>query len=137
MYANGLLELVLEVRDLEVSLRFYKELLDLEVVEQWQGKRKAVWLGIGKHQVIGLWPKQTGGKRGIYGSRGGIHVHFAIYVRNGTLMTLKQKLEKNGYSTYGPVEFDEKRKSLYVKDPDGNVVELAQWQIDWSGNTVE
>src|SRR5260370_35400380 len=88
-----LLELVLEVNDLEQSVAFYRDLLQLSEVEHWPAPRLATWLSIGRNGVIGLWPRASGGEGvAIAGSRGGSHAHFAIEVRPGTLLKSKQRL---------------------------------------------
>src|SRR6202011_1674940 len=83
---HGLLELVLEVEELDRAAAFYRDLLGMREVVRWQAERPAVWLKLGEHQVLGLWPPSSGGPGvGIQASRGGTHVHFAFYVPAGTL----------------------------------------------------
>jgi catechol 2,3-dioxygenase-like lactoylglutathione lyase family enzyme len=126
---------VLEVTDLARSVDFYRDLLGLEVVVEWPEPRKGVWLSIGRHAVLGLWPPSSGGPGvGIAGSRGGSHVHFAIYVAPGGLTDLKERLEAANQQVEGPVGFDHGNQSLFVIDPDGNVVELGDWKVDWGGD---
>jgi catechol 2,3-dioxygenase-like lactoylglutathione lyase family enzyme len=133
---RGLLELVLEVADLDRSVRFYRGLLGMREVVRWGAQRPAVWLELGEHQVLGLWPGSSGGPGvAIHASRGGAHVHFAVYVTPGTLGDWRQRLQAAGLEVQGPVEFDQGR-SLFVDDPDGNVVELADWPRDWEGQPV-
>ena len=132
----GLLELVLEVRDLEKSVGFYRDLLGMREAVRWGAKRPAVWLELGRHQVLGLWPASSGGPDvAIHSSRGGAHVHFAVFVGPGSLGAWKPRLEAAGLAVEGPVEFDQ-GTSLFVDDPDGNVVELADWSRDWEGEPV-
>lgn len=134
---RGLLELVLEVSDLEKSVAFYRDLLGLPEVERWPPPRLGVWLSMGRNEVLGLWPPTSGGRGvAIAGSRGGSHVHFAIYAEPGSLPDWKQRLEQSGFNVEGPVEFAHWNRSLFVEDPDGNVVELADWTVDWAGETV-
>jgi catechol 2,3-dioxygenase-like lactoylglutathione lyase family enzyme len=134
---QGLLELVLEVGDLERSVAFYRDLLHLPVVERWADPRAAVWLSLGRNAVLGLWPPTSGGPGvGIAGSRGGAHVHFAIYVEPGSLDDWTHSLDQAQVEPEGPVEFGHANRSLFVADPDGNVVELGDWSLDWAGNKV-
>lgn len=134
---QGLLELVLEVEDLERSLAFYRDVLGLHAVERWAEPRAAVWLSLGRSAVLGLWPPASGGTGvGIAGSRGGAHVHFAIYLEPGSLDGWKRSLDHAQLEPEGPVEFGHGNRSLFAKDPDGNVVELGDWSIDWAGNKV-
>ena len=134
---RGLLELVLEVNDLEQSLAFYRDLLQLPVVDDWPEPRLASWLAIGRNAVLGLWPRASGGVGvAIAGSRGGSHVHFAIYVEPKSLLRWQQRLNEAGLIVQGPVNFAHGNRSLFVPDPDGNVVELADWSVDWAGDVV-
>lgn len=135
---RGLLELVLEVGDLEKSLTFYRDVLGLPVVETWPAPRTGVWLSIGRNGVLGLWPASSGGPGvGIHGSRGGAHVHFAIYVETGTLAKSQGALEQAGLDVEGPIEFDHGNRSIFVTDPDGNIVELGDWVVDWAGDRLQ
>jgi catechol 2,3-dioxygenase-like lactoylglutathione lyase family enzyme len=134
---NGLLELVLEVNDLDRSVAFYRDVLKLDEVERWHQPRAGVWLSLGRNGVLGLWPPESGGPGiGIAGSRGGAHVHFAIYVDRGTLPEWKSRLEAAGHAVEGPVTFGHGNASLFVTDPDGNVVELGDWTVDWADQPV-
>lgn len=134
---HGLLELVLEVRDLDRSVEFYRDVVGLAEVERWPDPRVGVWLSMGRNAVLGLWPPNSGGPGvGIAGSRGGAHVHFAIYVEPGSLPELKSKLESAGRVVEGPVHFGDVNASLFVTDPDGHVVELGDWSFDWAGQPV-
>ena len=134
---RGLLELVLEVNDLEQSLAFYRDLLQLPVVDVWPEPRLASWLAIGRNAVLGLWPGASGGEGvAIAGSRGGSHVHFAIYLEPGTLLKWQQRIREAELKVEGPIDFAHGNRSLFVSDPDGNVVELADWNVDWAGEVV-
>jgi len=134
---RGLLELVLEVNDLEQSVAFYRDLLQLSEVEHWPAPRLATWLSIGRNGVIGLWPRASGGEGvAIAGSRGGSHVHFAIYVEPGTLLKWQQRIREADVKVEGQIDFAHGNRSLFVSDPDGNVVELADWNVDWAGEVV-
>lgn len=125
---SGLIELVLEVASLERAEQFYHEALGLPVVERWGPPRPAVWLAMGRHARLGLWPPETGGPRALHGGRGGAHVHFALGVTRANLERALQDLRAKGCDAEGPVHFDEGDASIYVTDPDGNVVEL--WDAD-------
>jgi catechol 2,3-dioxygenase-like lactoylglutathione lyase family enzyme len=131
---RGLLELVIEVEDLDRATSFYRDLLGMREVVRWGDERPAVWLELGEHQVLGIWPPASGGPGvGIHGSRGGAHVHFAFYVDSGSLQDWARRLTAAGHPVEGPVRFQQ-GSSLFVDDPDGNVVELADWTADWEGS---
>ena len=134
---RGLLELVLDVSDLERSLLFYHDVIGLPIVERWPEPRVAVWLGTGRHGVLGLWPPESGVPGvGIHGSRGGSHVHFALYVESETLDERRKTLIDAGYQVEGPVGFANSNRSIFTTDPDGNIVELGEWTIDWAGENI-
>jgi catechol 2,3-dioxygenase-like lactoylglutathione lyase family enzyme len=130
---RGLLELVLEVADLERSVRFYRDTLGMREVERWPAGRPAVWVELGRNEVLGLWPAASGGPGvAIHGSRGGSHVHFACYVAPGSLPDWERRLRESGVECE-QAGFGHGNRSLFVTDPDGNVVELGDWGTDWQG----
>jgi catechol 2,3-dioxygenase-like lactoylglutathione lyase family enzyme len=122
---TGVSELVLEVVDLEASERFYAEVLGLPVVERWPD-REAIWVMAGDRTRIGLWRPQVG----LFGGRGGIHVHFAMHIPpdryDAAVAGLRgkgQDVVEHEFPGYGG------SRAAYVDDPDGNVVELWTWDV--------
>jgi catechol 2,3-dioxygenase-like lactoylglutathione lyase family enzyme len=122
---TGVSELVLEVVDLEAAERFYAGVLGLPVVERWE-HRDAIWLMAGRRTRIGLWKPQVG----VAGGRGGLHVHFALHLRDEAYDAAVARLRAHGYE---PEEHDfglcGDSRAAYVSDPDGNVVELWTWDV--------
>ena len=131
----GLHEMVLEVADLGAAERFYRETIGLPVITRWTDERKAVWLDLGDGAALGLWPVATGGAAAIHNGRGGSHVHFALRIPQGSLEVFRSRLEGQGYDVeqFG---FDDGNRSLYLDDPDGNVVELMDAVVDWAGRPI-
>jgi catechol 2,3-dioxygenase-like lactoylglutathione lyase family enzyme len=122
---TGVSELVLEVVDLEASERFYADVLGLPVVERWP-EREAIWVMAGERTRIGLWRPQVG----LFGGRGGIHVHFAMHVPpdryDAAVAHVRGKgreVVEHDFPGYGG------SRAAYVDDPDGNVVELWTWDV--------
>jgi catechol-2,3-dioxygenase len=113
---EGFAELTLEARDLATLERFYRDTFGLPVISR-DGDR--VWLAVGQRARLGLW---TPGEKE-YGDEGGRHVHFAFRVPAGTLDRLAQELSPRA-SVHGPIEHPGGDRSLYVEDPEGNVVEV-------------
>jgi len=122
---TGVSELVLEVADLEAAERFYAGLLGLPVVERWPA-REAIWLMAGDRTRIGLWRPQVG----MFGGRGGVHVHFALHVPADAFDDAVAELRRRGAE---PAEHefrgDGGSRAAYLDDPDGNVVELWTWDV--------
>jgi catechol 2,3-dioxygenase-like lactoylglutathione lyase family enzyme len=120
---TGVNELVLEVVDLEASERFYAEILGLPVVDRWPD-REAVWVMAGGRTRIGLWRPQVG----LFGSRGGLHVHFAMHIAEEDYDAAVERLRSLGQEVEETV-FEGAGRSVYVNDPDGNLVELWTWDV--------
>src|ERR687885_1454070 len=88
---TGVSELVLEVVDLEAAERFYAGALGLPVVERWPD-REAIWVMAGERTRIGLWKPQVG----LFGSRGGVHVHFALHIADSDYNAAVSRLRAAG-----------------------------------------
>jgi len=76
----------------------------------------------------------------VHGSRGGAHVHLAFLVPAGALDGpggIEARLRAAGVAFEGYVEFGPGQRSLFAHDPDGNVIELADWARSWEGLPVE
>jgi catechol-2,3-dioxygenase len=78
-----------------------------------------IWLSCGSHARLGIW---SPGKKE-FGDQGGRHVHFALSVGRGALVSLCQRLDDIGIAYHGPIEHPGGDRSVYVEDPEGNVVE--------------
>jgi glyoxylase I family protein len=105
------------VADLDRSLAFYTEVLGLKKIaqpKQWQHVR---WLRIGGQHVH--LQKAEMGTLGPDGPR-----HFALQVND--IAAARKFLEAKGY-TIDPQPPIRGAERFYIKDPDGNSVELIQW----------
>ena len=114
---QGICELTLESRDPERLARFYESALGLPRISHEEDR---IWLACGDRARLGLW--RDGEKE--FGDRGGRHVHFALSVAPGELDALVARLDELGHRERDPVEHDGGDRSLYLRDPEGNVVEL-------------
>ena len=114
---DGICELTLEVRDMQVLERFYRETLGLQVISRQEDR---TWLACGERTRLGLW--LPGEKE--FGDEGGRHVHFAFSAAPGRVDELRDRLAGLGIEHRGPVEHDGGDRSLYVEDPEGNLVEV-------------
>ena len=111
MSIDGFCELTLEARDMVRLERFYTDVFGLDVLAREDDR---IWLAAGTHARLGIW--SPGRKE--FGDEGGRHVHFAFAAQPGLLDDLAGRLDLS------PVQHDGGDRSLYVEDPEGNVVEV-------------
>jgi len=119
-------ELTLETRDLAGLERFYTTAFELPVLAREDDR---VWLAVGDGGRLGLWspgPKE-------FGDRGGRHVHYALSAGAGELDHIDRRLRELDAAPRGPVEHDGGDRSLYVEDPEGNLVEVWEFFVDGDG----
>ena len=116
MSVDGFCELTLQARDLEDLEAFYTRRVGLECLTREDDR---IWLRVGRHARLGLWapgPKE-------FGDEGGAHVHYAFGVEPGTLDAIVGRLGDRCIEVQGPVEHPGGDRSIYLEDPEGNVVE--------------
>ena len=126
MQVAGFAELSLRAGDLRVMERFYTETFGLRVLSREPDR---IWLQIGDEARLGLWtpgPKE-------FGDEGGAHVHFAFKAPAGTLDAVAARLRRRRLEVSGPTEHEGGDRSLYVRDPEGNVVEVWDFFHDGDG----
>lgn len=109
--------MTLETADLPRLERFYRDAFGCEVISRQDDR---IWLGVGPRARLGIW--SPGAKE--FGDRGGRHVHFALSVAPGGLTALCGRLGEQGIAHRGPVEHPGGDRSVYLEDPEGNVVEV-------------
>lgn len=112
----------LKVADLERAIAFYRDVLGFEVTQRY-GRQAAFLSAGGYHHHIGLntWESQGGsapdrGATGLY--------HLAIlYPTRAELADALRRLRKAGIQLEGASDHGVS-EALYLRDPDGNGVEL-------------
>ncbi|MCC7485744.1 MAG: VOC family protein [Burkholderiales bacterium] len=116
--------IVLQVRDIERSVKFYTEVLNFRVSDR-QDTGGTFLTGIGDHHTIGLFPSD--GPNAEQPSHGAVRLHhFALQVDNmDELFAIREWLKERGI----PIEFEGRRRlgghtSVEFPDPDGYLVEL-------------
>jgi catechol-2,3-dioxygenase len=125
---DGFAELTLQARDLDGMEAFYGGDLGLEVLAREDDR---VWLRVGDRARLGLWT--PGAKE--FGDQGGAHVHYALSATPGELDALAERLRERGHDVRGPELHPGGDRSLYVRDPEGNVVEC--WDFFGRARPVE
>src|ERR1044072_2539215 len=117
MSIDGFAELTLEARDLKRLEEFYSAVFGLELLSREDDR---IWLAAGANARLGIWC--PGEKE--FGDEGGRHVHFAFAGSPGRLDEIADRCRNGGASVRGPKEHDGGDRSIYVEDPEGNVVEV-------------
>lgn len=135
MKARYLGHVVFYVRSLQESLRFYRDLLGFRVVgEVFGGRAAALTSGRTHHELllieVGDLPgPPQGPRRGLY------HIGIKVGDSDEELRAALKDLEAAGVALDGTADHTVS-KSLYLRDPDGNEVELyvdvpgVDWQKD-------
>jgi len=123
MKAHYLGHVVFYVKDLERSLGFYRDLLGFkEVGRIFNGAASALTSGRTHHELlliqVGDAPGPSSGRR-----RGLYHIGIKVGNRLDELRQAKYELEQAGILIDGMSDHTVSQ-SLYMKDPDGNEVEL-------------
>jgi catechol 2,3-dioxygenase len=128
----------LKVADLERALRFYRDVLGFELTQRY-GRDAAFVSAGGYHHHIGLnvW-ESRGGAPPPPGATGLYHLAILYPTRPALADALRRLVDAGipleGASDHGVSE------ALYLRDPDGNGVELyrdrpqAEWPRDGEGN---
>jgi catechol 2,3-dioxygenase-like lactoylglutathione lyase family enzyme len=140
---SRLLETALYVEDLERSARFYQQVLGLgpivgTTLEMETQSRVLRPLHIPGGQVLLLFPKGSatttavlpGGTIPPHDSTGRLHLAFAISAAE--LEAWRERLQSHGVVIEGEMAWPRGGSSLYFRDPDGHLVELATpglWSI--------
>ena len=127
---------VLYVRDLEVSLRFYRDALGLdETVRLFNGRAAMLTGGRTHHELmliaVGEAPGPAQGRRlGLY------HIAWKVGEDLAALRRAQQRLQDVGVSVAGIADHTISQ-SIYLHDPDGNEIEVYvdDPKIDWRNDT--
>lgn len=135
MKAEYLGHVVFYVKDLESSLIFYRDLLGFQEVGRiFEGKAVALTSGRTHHELlliqVGDVPgPSVGPRRGLY------HIGIKIGESLEELREAKLELEQAGFPIDGMSDHTVSQ-SLYLKDPDGNEVEVYvdDPMVNWEDN---
>ena len=121
----GVYETVLYAGDVAVAARFYADVLGLQLLEQPTELSAAFRLPDGGVLLIFDPTRSSIAGRPVpsHGATGAGHVAFAV--EPGTLDLSADELRLNGIEIEQEITWDEGGRSVYVRDPAGNSVELV------------
>lgn len=121
MKINSLGHVVLKVADLERAEDFYTGLLGFEVCARYdENGMKMIFFSLGNHHDLALF--EVPGGEAADDAAGLHHVAFCIGDSVDQLIAARSELDAAGVAS-DPVDH-EVTKSLYLRDPDGNMLEL-------------
>jgi catechol 2,3-dioxygenase-like lactoylglutathione lyase family enzyme len=133
---SRLLETALYVEDLERSARFYQQLLGFEMIQgttldaenqsrvlrplQIPGGQVLLLFLIGSTASTAVLPGGT-----IPPHEGSGRLHLAFAISSADLESWRERLQSHGVSIEGEMAWPRGGTSIYFRDPDGHLVELA------------
>jgi catechol 2,3-dioxygenase-like lactoylglutathione lyase family enzyme len=124
---RGVLETCVYAADLEAAERFYADVLGLEPFARVAGRHVFFRCGAGVFLVFNpeatSVPPSAGRPVPLHGARGAGHAAFAV--RAAELPPWRERLTEHGVAIEAEVEWPGGGRSLYVRDPAGNSIELA------------
>jgi len=135
----GVFEVQLVVSDLERATAFYEEELGLEISLRDPNRGRTHFRLAAGQLILALAGGEVDGASGWPGlpppllvssdARGAAPVahgavHFALQVASGEVVPAGERLRAAGHDVRGPFRWPRGELSIYLRDPDGNVVEL-------------
>lgn len=134
MKIKGISEIVLIVKDVKKSAKFYGSIIGLK--SQRKADHEWAWFWVGNpeqkqrlalHKGKLLFEEYSPHPK----KRRWGHIHYAFNVSSKNLNSLVKNIKKKGIKIYGPHYFKEMNAiSYYLYDPDGNLIEF------WSPNSI-
>ncbi len=131
-FSTGLAEIVLIVKDVQASARFYREVVGLTPESEPDDTWAWFWAGpVGQAQRVAVHKGSLlfeGQSPLPAGERWG-QVHYAFTVPREKLEMAVAHVRRQGVEVYGPVSFEwMEALAYYFYDPDGNLLEF--WSPD-------
>lgn len=125
------METSLYVADVSRAVDFYRDVLGLKLIGEFVNERGAA-MAAGPSVLLLFNAKETlkGGELPAHGASGTGHIAFRV--EPSELDAWRQHLRKRGIPIECEFRFGDNPPSIYFRDPDGNVLELAVSSI-WPG----
>jgi catechol 2,3-dioxygenase-like lactoylglutathione lyase family enzyme len=129
---HGVLETSLYISDLDRAVKFYREVLGLRLIEDKYfegGRGAALQVGSGPSVLLLFCAELTlqGGMLLPHGTTGAGHVAFRIEAEE--IPAWRERLRDHGVAIEQEFAFGDNPPSIYFRDPEGNVLELAVAKI--------
>jgi catechol-2,3-dioxygenase len=135
MKINKVVETCIYSSDLDSMKRFYAGVLGLPLVQEDKGK--LVFLKAGKSMLLIFNPARTSTDNDRLPTHGAASppasIHFAMEIQGRDYQKWKQLLSKNRIAIEKEVDWKGRSRSLYFRDPAGNLVELitpGEWPVE-------
>ncbi len=119
---HSVLESALYVSDVKRSVAFYRDVLGLEVLGEFDENRGAA-LAVGPSVLLVFRAEETLKGPAPHGATGAGHVAFRV--ESEELPVWRKHLEACGVKIELEKSFRGSPPSIYFRDPDGNLLELA------------
>ena len=125
---NGVLETAIYTGDMERARRFYEEVMGLQPMFE---DRRLTAYGAGAQSVLLVFKRGASAEETelpggtIPGHDGAGPVHFAFAIDADQLGAWEDRLREYGVAIEGRTQWPRGGTSIYFRDPDGHLVELA------------
>ena len=123
------LETSLYADDLDAAEQFYAEVLGLDIVLRTEGNHVSFRCGAGVVHVFDPSSSRARGELPAHGADGPVHVAFGV--PTDQLAAWRRHFNRHGVEVEHTKQWDEGQRSIYVRDPAGNSVELVSNTL-WS-----
>jgi catechol-2,3-dioxygenase len=135
MKVNKIIETCIYYFDLEKMKKFYVDILGLLPIEE--ERDKLIFLKAGKSMLLIFNPTRTSVDNNSLPTHGAMtppsSIHFAMEIKEEDYQDWKELLVMNSISIEKEVGWENEAKSLYFRDPAGNLVELitpGEWPVE-------
>jgi catechol 2,3-dioxygenase-like lactoylglutathione lyase family enzyme len=111
------------VKDLEASIRFYRDVLGLKDVGRGKNGRIAFFSAGPHHHDLSIELARAEGPERPKGAPGLYHIAFQVGANREALDAARRWVETHGLTAFGEVDGKE-GASFSIRDPDGHEIEL-------------